>query len=101
MNLKPLSNRVLVEFMKSKDEENVTKSGIVLPDSAEKKEQSKGTVTAIGPGKMTNEGNRLPMSVKVGDRVVFSKPWGDDKKFEENEKEYYLIDEDDVLAIIE
>jgi len=100
MNIKPLSNRVLIE-LRNEEEEKTTKSGIVLPDSMEKKEQSRGTVVAVGPGKMQKDGNRIPVSVKVGEQVIFSKPWGDDKKFEENDKTFFLVDEDEILAVVE
>ncbi len=81
------------------DEQKMTKSGIVLPDTVDKKEQTKGVVVAVGPGKFQN-GTRVAPDVKPGDRVLFSKPWGDDKKIEEGEKTYFLVDEDDILAII-
>lgn len=98
MNLQPLSNNVVVELVK--DEQKTTKSGIVLPDNVEKKEQTKGTVIAVGPGKLNDKGERSPMSVKVGDKVLFSKPWSDDKKIEEGEKKYFIVSEDDILAVI-
>lgn len=98
MNIKPLSNRVLIEL--TVDEQKTTKSGIVLPDTVDKKEQTKGVVVAVGPGKIQN-GSRVAPEVKPGDRVLFSKPWGEDKKIEEKEKTYFLVDEDDILAIIQ
>ena len=90
-------------FMKKviENQEKTTKSGIVLPDSVEKKEQTKGIVAAIGSGKFGQNGERLSMSVRVGDKVVFSKPWSDDKKMEENGKKFYLVGEDEILGIIE
>ncbi len=97
MNIKPLSNRVVIELIE--DEQKTTKSGIVLPDTVEKKEQSKGIVTAVGAGKVQN-GARVAPEVKVGDKVIFSKPWGEDKKMEESGKTYFIVDEDDILAII-
>lgn len=99
MKLKPLFDNVLVESIES--QEKVTKSGIVLPDSVEKKEQTKGVILAVGAGKFSVNGERLPMSVKVGDTVVFSKPWSEDKKMEENGKKIFLVAEDDILGIIE
>ena len=98
MKLKPLSNHVLIERLG--EERAVTKSGIVLPDTVEKKEQMKGTVIAVGSGKVQN-GARVPLEVKPGDKVLFNKPWGEDKKIEEDGKVYFLADEDDILAIIE
>ncbi len=82
------------------DEQKTTKSGIVLPDTVDKKEQTKGIVVAVGPGKFQN-GARVAPDLKPGDKVLFSKPWGDDKKIEEGEKTYFLVDEDDILAIIQ
>jgi chaperonin GroES len=99
MKLKPLFDNILVESIES--QEKTTKSGIVLPDSVEKKEQTKGLVIAIGAGKFGANGERLPLSVKVGDKVVFSKPWSEDKKMEENGKKLFLVSEDDILGIIE
>ena len=99
MNLQPLSNHVLVEFAGG-DDAKTTKSGIVLPDTADKKKQSKGTVVAVGPGKLSDTGARLPMSVKVGDSVLFKEPWSDDNKMEEGEKKYFLIEEDDILGLL-
>ncbi len=99
MKLQPLFDNVLVEVTENR--EKTTKSGIVLPDNVEKKEQSRGVVSATGPGKFGKDGARNPMSVKVGDKVIFSKPWSDDKKFEENGKKSYLVSEEDILAIIE
>ena len=98
MKLKPLSNHVLIE--RAEEERTVTKSGIVLPDTVEKKEQTKGTVVAVGPGKVQN-GARIAPEVKPGDKVLFNKPWGEDKKLEEDGKVYFLADEDDILAIVE
>jgi chaperonin GroES len=99
MKLKPLSNNILVEYIE--DNEKTTKSGIVLPENVEKKERTKGTVVATGPGKINDSGTLLPISVKVGDVVLFSKPWSDEKKLEEGGKKYYIVSEEDVLGIIE
>lgn len=99
MKLKPLYNHVLVELMES--DEKTTKSGIVLPDSVEKKEQTKGTVVEVGPGKFSEKGDRVPMSVKVGDKVLFNKPWSEDKKIEEDKKKFFLVEESEILATIE
>ncbi len=82
------------------EEHKTTKSGIVLPDTVEKKEQTKGVVIEVGPGKVQN-GARVPLEMKAGDKILFNKPWGEDKKIEEDGKVYFLADEDDVLAIIE
>jgi len=96
MNFKPLSNHVFIEPL---EEEKKTKSGIVLPDTAEKEKPIKGKVVAIGPGKVNEKGERLPMTVKVGDMVLFKK-YGPDE-IEINSKKYLVGDEDDILAILE
>ncbi|OGE83595.1 MAG: co-chaperone GroES [Candidatus Colwellbacteria bacterium RIFCSPLOWO2_01_FULL_48_10] len=94
-NLKPLSNHI---FLESAVEEKITKSGIVIPDTAEKEKPTMGTVLAIGPGKHNDRGERMPMTVKVGDTVLFKK-YGMDE-IEIDGKKYMVGDEDDVLAII-
>ena len=96
MNFKPLSNHV---FLEAAAEEKTTKSGIVLPDSAEKEKPMQGKVLAIGPGKTNEKGERVPMSVKVGDKVLFKK-YGPDE-IEIDGKKYLVGDEDDILAILE
>lgn len=95
MNLQPLSNHV---FLEPAEEEKTTKSGIVLPETAEKEKPMKGKVLAIGPGKMNEKGERMPMSVKVGDTVLFKK-YGPDE-IEIDGKKYMVGDEDDILAVI-
>ena len=96
MNLKPLSNHIFLEPI---EENKTTKSGIVLPETAEKEKPMKGKVLAIGPGKRNEKGEIIPMSVKVGDMVLFKK-YGPDE-IEIDEKKYLVGDEEDILAIIE
>jgi chaperonin GroES len=95
MDIKPLDDRVLIEPM-SKEEK--TKSGIVLPDSAEEKPEQ-GRVIAIGPGRINNNGNRIPMNVKIGDTVLFTKYGPSEIKIDN--KVYLIAKEEDILAIIE
>ena len=95
MNLRPLSNHVFIEPL---EEEKITKSGIVIPDTAKEKPM-KGQVIAVGPGKQNEDGKIIPMSVKVGDTVLFKK-YGPDE-IEIDGKKYLVGDEDDILAIIE
>lgn len=96
MNFKPLSNHLFIEPL---EEEKTTKSGIVLPDTAEKEKPVKGKVLAVGPGKILDNGTTQPMSVKVGDTVLFKK-YGPDE-IEIDGVKYLVGDEDDILAIIE
>ena len=95
MNIKPLSNHVFIEAV---EETKTTASGIVLPDSAENK-PVKGKIVAAGPGKKNDKGEIIPMSVKVGDVVLFKK-YGPDE-IEIDNKKYLVGDENDILAIIE
>lgn len=95
MNIQPLSNHV---FLEPQDNEQKTKSGIVIPDTADKEKPMKGKVIAIGPGKLNDKGERIPMSVKVGDLVLFKKYGPDEIKIDD--KTYLVGDEDDILAVI-
>ena len=96
MNIKPLNDHVIV---KPAGNEEVTKAGIVLPDTVDKEKPEKGEVVAIGPGKMLDNGQRAAMSVKVGDVVMFKKYSPDEIKVDD--KEYLVISEGDILAIIQ
>jgi chaperonin GroES len=77
--------------------EEVTKSGIVLPDTAKEKPQ-RGQVVAVGPGRLTDDGKRLPMEVKVGDEVLFAKYAGTELKIDD--EEYLILSEKDILAVL-
>lgn len=92
MNIKPLADRVVVKPI---EEEEVTKSGIVLPDTAKEKPQQ-GEIVAIGPGKL-EDGKRVELEVKVGDKVIYRKYGGTEIKIEGDE--YLILTEDDILAI--
>jgi chaperonin GroES len=96
MNIKPLSNHVFIEPI---EEEKTTKSGIVIPETAEKEKPIKGRIIAVGPGKTNEKGEVVPMAVKVGDLVLFKK-YGPDE-IEIDGKTYLVGEEDDILAIIE
>lgn len=96
MNLKPLHDNVII---KPKKAEEVTRAGIVLPDTMDKGKSEQGEVIAVGPGKMTESGNRLPMSVKVGDKVVFKK-YSIDEFMDENKEEFLILPDDAILAIL-
>ncbi len=96
MNLKPLNDRLIVKPL-AKEEK--TKSGIILPDTVDKEKPEQGEVIAVGPGKLDKDGTRVPMSVKVGDKVVFKKYSPDEVKVAG--VEYLVLEESDILAIIE
>lgn len=95
MGYKPLGDRILV---KPNPSEEKTKSGIVLPDSAKEKPQE-GKVVAVGSGARDDKGNKIPMEVKVGDVVLYSKYSGTEVKI--NGEEHLIIRESDILAIVE
>ncbi len=95
IKLQPLADRVVVKPI---EKEEVTKSGIVIPDTVKEKPQE-GKIIAVGPGKIV-KGENVPLSVKVGDKILFSKPYGASKMKVDN-KELLIIKEDDILAIIE
>ena len=95
MQLKPISDYIVVEAQK---QENKTKSGIVLPETVEKERPQQGKVIAVGSGKMLENGERAKMQVKEGDKVLFSKYGPTEVKVDG--KEYLMIKEDDILAII-
>lgn len=96
MKIKPLSNNIIIEQLK---EEEKTKGGILLPQSAEKERPQQGKVISAGPGKTNNQGKVIPMNVKKGDMVLFSKYSPHEIKIEG--KEYLVLKEEDILAIIE
>lgn len=95
MKIKPLSNHILIEPIKAEEK---TKTGILLPGTAEREKPEQGKVIAIGPGKRTSSGKFIPMEVKVGDKVLFTKYGPNEIKIDE--KEYLIASQEDVLAII-
>jgi chaperonin GroES len=92
VNIKPLADRVIVKPI---EKEEVTKGGIVLPDTAKEKPQE-GEIIAVGPGRMGEDGKRIPLDVKVGDRVVYAKYAGTELKYED--EDYLVLRESDILA---
>lgn len=96
MQLRPLSDRVIV---KPVAKEEMTKAGIILPDTVGKERPEQGEVIAVGPGRLLDNGNRAPMSLNVGDKVVFKKYSPDEVKIED--VEYLVIAESDVMAVLE
>jgi chaperonin GroES len=94
MKLEPLDDRIVVEPMEA---ESKTKGGIVLPDTAKEKPQ-KGKVIAVGPGRVADDGKRIPPTVKKGDKVIYAKYGG--SEIDVDGKEYMILRESDVLAKI-
>ncbi len=94
-NVRPLADRVLVKRI---EEEQLTKGGIIVPDTAKEKPQQ-GRVIEVGPGRMTEDGTRIKMEVKKGDKVLFGKYAGTEVTIDD--EEYLILREDDILAIIE
>lgn len=92
--LKPLGDRVVVRPMAR---EEVTRSGIVLPDTAKEKPQ-RGEILAVGPGRYDEDGDRIPMDVKVGDQVLFAKYAGTEFKLDDDE--LLILSEKDILAVV-
>jgi chaperonin GroES len=92
--LKPLGDRIVIELIEAEEK---TSSGIVLPDSAKEKPQE-GKVVAAGTGRVLENGQRVDLEVKEGDRIIFSKYAGTEVKYEGNE--YLILRESDVLAVI-
>ncbi|EKD49287.1 MAG: hypothetical protein ACD_63C00197G0005 [uncultured bacterium] len=95
MTIKPLGDKVVIEPI---NEDVKTKAGIVLPDTHEKEKPEKGKVIAVGSGKITLEGKRLPMNVKKGDKVLFKKYSADEFKI--GSKEYLVVGEEDIIGVI-
>lgn len=93
--IKPLEDRVLIEPI---SQDAKTKAGIVLPDTADKEKPEQGKVVAVGPGRIDSNGNRIPMDIKKGDIVLFTKYGPNEIKI--NNKEYLIAKEEDILAII-
>src|SRR6266566_2943572 len=94
MKIRPLHDRILVERLEEKEQ---VKGGIIIPDTAKEKPQE-GKVIAVGTGKVTDEGKRIGLDVKVGDRILFGKYSGSEVKVDD--REYVIFREEDVLAIL-
>jgi chaperonin GroES len=94
MKIRPVHDRILVERL---EEQEVKRGGIIIPDTAKEKPQE-GKVIAVGTGKVTDEGKRLGLDVKVGDKILFGKYSGSEVKVDD--KEYLIMREEDILAIL-
>jgi chaperonin GroES len=96
--IKPLGDRVIVRPLTEEELGTVSASGIIIPDSAKKERPEQGIVIATGPGKWDEDGEkRIPLEVKVGDRVVFTKYGYDELKFEN--KDYFIVSESGILGV--
>ena len=95
MKIRPLHDRIIVKRM---EEQEVKKGGIIIPDSAKEK-PLEGKVIAVGNGKVADDGKKIPLDVKAGDKILFGKYSGSEVKVED--EEYLILREEDVLAIIE
>ncbi len=95
MSLRPLQDRILVERV---EEDEKTKGGIIIPDTAKEK-PAEGKVVSVGIGRVGEDGKMLPMELKVGDRILFSKYGGTDVKIDGND--YLIMRQDDVLGVVE
>ena len=95
MKIRPLQDRVIVERL---EEEERTKGGIIIPDTAKEKPQE-GKVIAVGKGKVSEEGKVVPLTVKEGDKILFGKYSGTEVKL--NGNEYLIMREDDILGVLE
>jgi chaperonin GroES len=95
MNVRPLHDRVLLRRLEEKE---VVKGGIIIPDTAKEKPQE-AEVVAVGPGKLDDNGKRMPIDVKKGDRILIGKYSGSDIKIDD--KEYVIVREDEILGVLE
>ena len=97
VNIKLLGDRVVIRPLSDEEAGSKSASGIIIPDSAAKERSDQGVVVAVGPGARDDDGKRMDMEVKIGDRVLF-KSWSEKMKVEK--EEYWIIAESDILGII-
>lgn len=97
VKIKPLGDKVVIRPLTEEEAGSKSASGIIIPDSAAKERSDQGIVVAVGPGARDEDGKRMDMEVKIGDRVLF-KSWSEKMKVEKNE--YWIISESDILGII-
>ena len=96
--VQPLADRVLVKPLSPHETGRTLASGIIIPETADKEKPEQGTVVTVGPGKRSEDGKLVPPSVKVGDKVMFSKYGYDELKV--GGVEYYIVNENNILAVI-
>jgi len=99
MKIKPLNDRVLIEPISAEEVKKIGKISIVMPQTLDKERPEQGKIIAAGPGRMDDNGKRVAMSVKKGDRVLFTKYGPNEIKIDG--KEYLIAEEKDILAILE
>jgi chaperonin GroES len=95
MKVRPLHDRILVERLEEKE---IKRGGIIIPDTAKEKPQE-GKVVAVGTGKVNDEGKKVPLDVKAGDKILFGKYSGSEVKIDD--KEFLIMREEDILAILD
>ena len=95
MKIRPLQDRILVKRL---EEQTTTKGGIIIPDTAKEK-PAEGIIVAVGNGKVTEDGNVIPLELKAGDQILFSKYGGTDVKIDD--EEHLIMSQDDVLGVVE
>jgi chaperonin GroES len=93
----PIGDRVLV---KREEVETTSPAGIIIPDTASKEKSKRGVVVAVGTGRFGDEGDLIPMTVKAGDKVYFNAGWDNEIKLPGDDAEYFLIHENEILAVI-
>ena len=98
VNIVPLNDRVLLRPLAADELGKTSPAGIIIPETVDKEKPEQGEVIAVGPGKRNEKGDYIPMSVKVGDRVVFSRYGYDEVKVDGNE--YYMLSESSILAVV-
>ena len=98
INIQPLADRVLVKRLDSEDKKSP--AGIIIPDTAQKEKSKIGLVVAVGPGKYGDEGDLIPMSVKVGSKIVFNSGWDNEVVAGEKEEEIFLLKENYITFLI-
>jgi len=97
--IKPLHNYVLIEPLSEEERSQKTKTGILIPETVDKEKPDQGRVIEVGPGKRDENGKLIPVSVKKGQKIIFSKYGPDEIKV--GDKKYFIISEDNILAVIE
>lgn len=97
--VRPLGDRVLVK--REEPESATSAAGIIIPDTAQKEKSKHGTVVAVGPGRLNDDGKLVAMSVKAGTHVIFNAGWDNEVAIQGDDAEYFLVRESDILAIVE